>query len=184
MSQVMLVPATSPELKAECIAIRKTVFVQEQGYFHVDEDNQPEDAVALHFLLADSSKIDAGFMGTARLSACPENTYVLSRFALLPPFRGNGNGAKFIQALEHWVLLQQEGFHVVKLEAQGGSYGFYEKCGIIFYTYTYFLHAWQTGIHEAKQRAVYQGAEAASVDEEGFAGTAVRMIVLSDSEWT
>ncbi|KAJ7484233.1 acyl-CoA N-acyltransferase [Mycena latifolia] len=128
MSTVVLIPATAPDLKAKCIAIRKTVFVQEQGYSHLDEDNQPEDAFALHFLLADSAKTDAGFMGTARLSARTENTYVLSRFALLPPYRGNGNGSKFIQALEKWVL-QQEGFHVVQLEAQRGSYEFYEKQG-------------------------------------------------------
>ncbi|KAJ7143822.1 acyl-CoA N-acyltransferase [Mycena epipterygia] len=128
MSNLTLVPATSRELKAECIAIRKTVFVQEQGYFHLDEDNQPEDAVALHFLLADSTKTDAGFMGTARLSARPDNTFVISRVALLPSFRGNGNGAKLITVLEQWVL-QQEVFHIVKLEAQDGSYGFYEKLG-------------------------------------------------------
>ncbi|KAJ7705494.1 hypothetical protein B0H17DRAFT_1126311 [Mycena rosella] len=74
MSPIMLVPATSPELKAQCIEIRKF------GYFHIDEGNQPqvvsaqvfdcpmrsvltlsfmEDPVASHFLLADSAKIDA-----------------------------------------------------------------------------------------------------------------------------
>ncbi|KAJ7708223.1 acyl-CoA N-acyltransferase [Mycena rosella] len=128
MVDVMLLPATSPELKARCIEIRKTVFVQEQGYVHLDEDNQPEDAGALHFLLADSANIDAGFMGTARLSARPEHTYILSRIALLPSSRGNGNGAKLIQALETWVF-QQPGFHIVQLEAQEGTYGFYEKLG-------------------------------------------------------
>ncbi|KAJ7464449.1 acyl-CoA N-acyltransferase [Mycena latifolia] len=136
MSDVILVPATSPELKAECIAIRKAVFVQEQGYIHLDEDNQPEDAVAFHFLLAESGKTDTGFMGTARLSARSgaEGTYVLSRFALLPSFRRNGNGAKFIKALEQWVL-QQEGFHLVELDAQYGSYGFYEKLGYVKHSF-------------------------------------------------
>ncbi|KAJ7438132.1 acyl-CoA N-acyltransferase [Mycena galericulata] len=136
MAEVKLVPAMSPELKAECITIRKTVFVQEQKYLHLDEDNQPEDATAIHFLLTDLStdiKDDdslsrACYMGTARLAARPNGVYVLSRFALLPSFRGNGNGGKFIAALEQWVL-QQEGSHVVELEAQDGTYGFYERLG-------------------------------------------------------
>ncbi|KAJ7021688.1 acyl-CoA N-acyltransferase [Mycena alexandri] len=67
-------------------------------------------------------------MGTARLSARPEQTYVLSRFALLPPFRGGGMGSRFIRALEQWIR-KQDGFHFVNLEAQDGSYGFYEKLG-------------------------------------------------------
>ncbi|KAJ6531394.1 hypothetical protein DFH09DRAFT_1284884 [Mycena vulgaris] len=113
MSDITLIPATSPELKAEYISISKTVFVQEQGYFHLDEDNQPQmlrrdsdpDLLSRSFsvkmpsryvfLLADSTKIEGGFMGTARLFARSEDTYVISRFALLPLFRrGSGNGAK------------------------------------------------------------------------------------------
>ncbi|KAJ7185273.1 acyl-CoA N-acyltransferase [Mycena filopes] len=128
MADIFLVPATSPELKASCIRIRKTVFVQEQGYTHVDEDNQPEDAVALHFLLSGSSNVEGGFMGTARLSVRPEQTYVLSRFALLPAFRGNGMGSRFIGTLEDWIR-NQDGVYFVNLEAQEGSYGFYEKLG-------------------------------------------------------
>ncbi|KAJ7143866.1 acyl-CoA N-acyltransferase [Mycena epipterygia] len=130
MPDAILVPTISPELKAECIAIRRTVFAQEQGYVHLDTNQYTasEDAVSLHFLLADSANPDAKFMGTARLSAHPEHTYVLSRFALLPSCRGNGNGAKLITALEQWVLTQ-EGFHFMKLEAQVGSAGFYEKMG-------------------------------------------------------
>ncbi|KAJ7606648.1 acetyltransferase family [Roridomyces roridus] len=124
MTGIKLVHATSDELKGQCIAIRKAVFVQEQGYIHLDEDNQPEDAVALHFLAIQ----DDTFIGTARLAARPNHVYILSRFALLPSFRGNGNGGKFIAALEQWVL-QQGGFHIVELEAQDGSYGFYERLG-------------------------------------------------------
>ncbi|KAJ6590860.1 acyl-CoA N-acyltransferase [Mycena sp. CBHHK59/15] len=130
MSDAKLVLATDNPSKAACIAIRKTVFVEEQGYSHLDEDNQPEDADALHFLLTadDDSVPQDKFMGTARLLVRTENTYVISRFALLPQFRGNGNGGKFIQALEQWVI-QRNDFQFVKLEAQEGSYGFYEKLG-------------------------------------------------------
>ncbi|KAJ7763119.1 acyl-CoA N-acyltransferase [Mycena maculata] len=152
MSDISLVPATSTELIASCIAIRKTVFVQDQGYIHLDEDNRPEDAAALHFLLASSSQdpdASARFMGTVRLAALPlpvsptlnpdpnTKTYILSRFALLPPFRRGGNGAKFLGLLEHWVLQhtsQDElGSRVVavELEAQEGSYGFYERLGYV-----------------------------------------------------
>ncbi|KAJ7765275.1 acyl-CoA N-acyltransferase [Mycena metata] len=126
MADITLVPAISPELKAHCIRIRKTVFVQEQGYTHVDEDNQPEDTIALHFLLRNA--VDDGFMGTARVSVRPEQTCVLSRIALLPPFRGGGMGSKFMRALEEWIR-KQGGFYFVNLEAQDGSYGFYEKLG-------------------------------------------------------
>ncbi|KAJ7732645.1 hypothetical protein B0H16DRAFT_1732638 [Mycena metata] len=100
MANFTFVPATSDELKARCIVIRKAVFVEEQRHTHLDEDNQPwvraymsasdnnpllpffsEDAIALHFILAEN---ELTFMGTARLSAPgPEtNTYIISRFAL------------------------------------------------------------------------------------------------------
>ncbi|KAJ6531407.1 hypothetical protein DFH09DRAFT_1093261 [Mycena vulgaris] len=117
MSDITLRPATSPELKAECISIRKTEPAHPAMIFF------SEDAVALHFLLADSAKIEGGFIGTAHLLARSEDTYVISRFALLPPLRRGGNGVKLIQTLEQWIL-RQKGFHVVVLEAQDGSCDF------------------------------------------------------------
>ncbi|KAJ7708262.1 hypothetical protein B0H17DRAFT_1274020 [Mycena rosella] len=176
VDDVMLLPAPSPELKARCIAIRKTVSLIQQlsrtglcpgtgpGYVHLEEDNQPGDAGALYFVPPNSVDIEAGFMCTARLSARPEHTYVLSSS------RGNGNGAKLMQELKTWSL-QQPGFHVVQLEAQEGT------------DFTRSVQYSRIGIYETKPRAVYQGWQAAFVDNEEFVGAADRVMVFHSSWW-
>ncbi|KAK7063521.1 acyl-CoA N-acyltransferase [Favolaschia claudopus] len=146
-----LLPATSPERRVRCIVIRKAVFVEEQGYTQLIEDNRPDDDIAIHFLLINgddhaASLPDLSPLGTVRLFLQPPTTlndtsrittppttiYFISRLALLPQFRGNGTGAQFVRLLEEWIFEQVEvGRCVVSLDAQRGTYGFYEKIGYV-----------------------------------------------------
>lgn len=100
-------------------AIRKTVFVEEQG---VPEglDLDGLDPESLHVLALD----DQGrSIGTARV----QEDGKIGRMAVLKPWRGRGVGRALLEALLKEA--KRRGLSQVRLAAQTQASGFYEKHG-------------------------------------------------------
>ncbi len=107
---------------ATCRALRREVFIEEQGVSEADEVDDQDDA-AIHLLAHDG---DAP-VGTARLLLKGE-TGKIGRVCVRAPARGTGLGAALIRAALE-VLRQQPGVTVAALGAQSHATGFYEKLG-------------------------------------------------------
>jgi predicted GNAT family N-acyltransferase len=103
---------------AEIRRFRNAVFTDEQ---HIDEskdfDGQDQDAV--HVLVRSQGK----FVGTGRM--LPDGH--IGRLAVLPAYRGQGFGAKLVQAL--LIEASSRGLKRVYLGAQKQVVGFYRKLG-------------------------------------------------------
>ncbi|EPH41405.1 GNAT family N-acetyltransferase [Streptomyces aurantiacus] len=117
-----------------CFAVRKEVFVAEQG---VPEDLEYDeyDGVAVHVLAV---RADEGApVGTGRLltgaAAAVKNgdadpgVGALGRLAVLRSARGLGVGARLVAAIED--AARERGLHAVDLHAQTHALGFYERLG-------------------------------------------------------
>jgi predicted GNAT family N-acyltransferase len=106
---------------AACRALRRAVFIDEQGVPEADEIDEMDDA-AVHLLA------HAGGMavGTARLLTYGD-TGKIGRVCVLRDWRGRGIGAALTQAaLGHFAA---RGLAQAKLSAQISALGFYEKLG-------------------------------------------------------
>lgn len=107
---------------AACRALRRAVFMDEQGISEADEMDDL-DPVALHILACD----DGTPVGTARLLlAAPVGK--IGRVCVLASHRGRGLGAGLIRAAEE-VLRTRPGVTTARLGAQLHALGFYEKLG-------------------------------------------------------
>jgi ElaA protein len=107
---------------ATCLAIRRKVFIDEQGVSETDEVDGL-DPVALHLLAMQ----DAAPVGTARLLV-EGAVGKIGRVCVLPQARGTGLGAALIRAAV--VELQaMPGVAKAKLGAQVHALGFYERLG-------------------------------------------------------
>lgn len=111
---------------AACLALRRTVFIEEQG---VPEDREIDgmDDGALHLLATQ----DGQPIGSARILLDGE-TGKIGRVCVLPQARGTGLGAALIRAALD-VLRVQPGITRAKLGAQTHALGFYEKLGFTAY---------------------------------------------------
>jgi len=109
---------------AACQALRRIVFIQEQGVSEADEVDG-RDADALHLLALD----DGRPVGTARLLPKGEIGKI-GRVCVLPGHRGAGLGAALIRSALA-VLRDQPGLTTARLGAQLHALGFYEKSGFI-----------------------------------------------------
>ena len=110
---------------AECIDLRRRVFVEEQGVpFELEVDGMDSPASAcVHFLMLDGEKP----FGTFRAYFETEDTVHLQRFCILKEYRGMGFGkAAFEFAKEHFRAL---GAKKITFGAQCTAISFYEKCG-------------------------------------------------------
>ena len=107
---------------AACLALRRVVFIGEQGVPEADEIDGRDDA-ALHLL----ATLDGVPVGTARLLVAGD-TGKIGRVCVLRAHRGTGLGAALIAASLQ-VLRDQPGLTRAKLSAQTGALGFYEKLG-------------------------------------------------------
>lgn len=115
----------TPDLAA-CHALRRTVFMDEQGISETDEFDDL-DPVAVHLL----ATVDGRAMGTARLLT-DGTTGKIGRVCVLPEARGTGLGAALIRAgIAHFEA--RGGIDTVKLSAQVHALGFYEKLGFTAY---------------------------------------------------
>ncbi|MCW5249320.1 MULTISPECIES: GNAT family N-acetyltransferase [unclassified Streptomyces] len=118
-----------------CLAVRREVFVVEQG---VPEEIEydADDAGAVHVLAADG---DGTPLGTGRLLHGPAaaartgapDTGALGRLAVLRRARGRGVGAALVRALEE--AARARGLTAVDLHAQTHALGFYERLGYTAY---------------------------------------------------
>lgn len=105
---------------AICLALRRTVFIDEQGVSEADEIDDLDD-VALH-LLAVASGVP---VGTARIYVM-NRTAKIGRVCVLKPCRGRGLGAGLIRE----ALEQARGRATsARLGAQVHALGFYAALG-------------------------------------------------------
>jgi ElaA protein len=111
---------------APCIALRRAVFIDEQGISEADEMDDLDDS-AIHLLAA----IDGKPVGTARL-LIDGDIGKIGRICVLAEGRGTGLGARIVQAaMDHLRTLP--GVTKAKLGSQDHAIGFYEKLGFVGY---------------------------------------------------
>jgi predicted GNAT family N-acyltransferase len=107
---------------ATCRALRRIVFIEEQGVPEADEVDDLDDQ-AIHLLAADAGNP----VGTARLLTLG-HIGKIGRVCVLPEARGTGLGAALIRASVAYFRTQP-GIETVKLGAQKSAIGFYIKLG-------------------------------------------------------
>ncbi len=107
-----------------CQALRRVVFIDEQGVSEADEVDGL-DGRAIHLLAWDG----ACPVGTARLLVTG-SVGKIGRVCVLPEVRGAGLGAALIRAALE-VLRGQPGVTEACLGAQSHAVGFYEKLGFV-----------------------------------------------------
>lgn len=109
----------------DCIAIRETVFVKEQGVpieLEVDEMDSPGSGCT-HFLLLDGLRP----VGTFRGYFETEDTVHLQRFCILKEERGRGLGKEAFDFAASYF--RERGAKKLTFGAQVSAIGFYERCG-------------------------------------------------------
>jgi predicted GNAT family N-acyltransferase len=107
---------------AACRALRRVVFIEEQGVSEADELDDLDDS-ALHLLATD----DGTAVGTARLLTFG-NAGKIGRVCVLHHMRGRGIGAALTRAAIG-AFAGMDGVEKVKLSAQISALVFYEKLG-------------------------------------------------------
>jgi ElaA protein len=105
-----------------CRALRREVFIDEQGVSEADEVDELDDS-AIHLLAFDGDTP----VGTARLLV-KGTTGKIGRVCVRASLRGTGLGAALIRAALD-ALRQQPGVTVAALGSQSHATGFYEKLG-------------------------------------------------------
>lgn len=111
---------------AACHALRRTVFIEEQGVSEAEELDDKDDQ-AIHLLAWQAGRP----VGSARILLLGD-TGKIGRVCVLPQARGTGLGAALIRAALD-VLRVQPGIVRAKLGAQAHALGFYEKLGFTAY---------------------------------------------------
>jgi ElaA protein len=107
---------------ATCRALRRIVFIEEQGVSEADEVDDLDDQ-AIHLL----ARQDDTPVGCARLLVMGQ-TGKVGRVCVLPQARGTGLGAALMRAaVEQFRAIP--GVEKVKLGAQTHALGFYERLG-------------------------------------------------------
>lgn len=109
-----------------CHALRRVVFIEEQGVSEADEiDGRDGDAV--HLL----ATVDGVPTGTARILFDGEKGKI-GRVCVLQPFRGTGLGAALVEAAVE-VIRARPGARTAVLGAQLPALAFYERLGFEAY---------------------------------------------------
>ena len=109
---------------ATCRALRRRVFIEEQGVSEADEIDDKDDA-AIHLL----ARVDGRPVGSARLLILGD-TGKIGRVCVLPEARGQGLGAALMRAAVA-ELRAHPGVVRAKLGAQTHALGFYEGLGFV-----------------------------------------------------
>jgi ElaA protein len=110
---------------ASCRALRRVVFIEEQGVSEADEVDDL-DLVSFHLLAVK----DGVAVGSARIVPMNE-TAKIGRVCVVQDQRGTGLGAELIRAAVHEA--KERGFARAKLGSQVHAIGFYEKLGFTVY---------------------------------------------------
>lgn len=124
MADVDIIEALTDDDQAACFAIRRAVFVDEQGVSEADEVDG-EDPICRHFL----ATVDGAPIGAARLKPI-EGAMKVQRVAVLPAARGTGLGAALMRRMIDDVAARHPGLPIV-LGSQIDAVRFYEKLGFI-----------------------------------------------------
>lgn len=127
--------AEDPADREACFAVRKEVFVAEQGVAE-DIEYDAYDAVAVHVLaVADGVPLGTGRLlhGAAAVAKTGGDPSVgsLGRLAVSRAARGLGVGAALVRAVEE--AARAHGLTSVDLHAQTHALGFYERLGYVAY---------------------------------------------------
>ncbi|AKN75568.1 acetyltransferase [Streptomyces sp. PBH53] len=128
--------AEDPADRAACFAVRKEVFVVEQGVAE-DIEYDAYDAVAVHVLAVREDGLPLGtgrlLHGEAAVAKTGGDPSVgsLGRLAVSREARGLGVGAALVRALED--AARARGLTAVDLHAQTHALGFYERLGYTAY---------------------------------------------------
>lgn len=118
MLQIKL--AVTEEDKDLAFAIRKKVFVEEQGIpLHLELDEY--DKTATHFVILD----DNTPIAAARIRETEVNVGKVERVCVLPEHRGKHLGVRVMNAIEEHA--RKMGWKKLKLHAQNYAIPFYEK---------------------------------------------------------
>ncbi|HEY0212599.1 MAG TPA: GNAT family N-acetyltransferase [Paenirhodobacter sp.] len=102
-------------------AIRRTVFIDEQGYSEAEEWDDLDDHALILLAMHGETPI-----ATARLFV-REEAGVIGRICVLKPYRGTGLGAALVT--EGCLRLRAAGCRQAHLSAQTHAIPFYEKLG-------------------------------------------------------
>ena len=115
---------TTDEDRERAFALRKEVFVKEQGVplsLEIDE----QDATAIHFIVNDGDDTIA----TARLREIEPKIGKVERVCVLSSYRGKRLGVLIMESVEQYA--KNIDFNTLKLHAQSYAVPFYEKLGYV-----------------------------------------------------
>jgi predicted GNAT family N-acyltransferase len=112
----------SEEEMADALAVRREVFIEEQGV-PADLEIDGKDEEAIHFVAYDAG--DA--VGAARIRAYDDETAKVERVAVVESERETGLGRAIMDVVEDTA--RAEGYEEVLLHAQAPVIGFYERLG-------------------------------------------------------
>ncbi|WP_019006142.1 GNAT family N-acetyltransferase [Cohnella laeviribosi] len=111
----------------DCLRIRKTVFVEEQGVpedLELDEYDTVDGSCRHWLVLSEGKAVAAG-----RWREYEPGTAKFQRIAVLLPFRGLGVGRKLIEAMEEDA--KASGYGKAVLDSQCAAERFYRKLGYV-----------------------------------------------------
>lgn len=112
-------------LNKDAMAIRKTVFVDEQKF---TDEFDGIDKIATHFVLYDNDE----YVATCRVFKSDESKiYILGRLAVIKKYRGQNIGKVMLKETEKYV--KEMGGVCIKLHAQCRAVEFYNACGYTKY---------------------------------------------------
>lgn len=124
--------AEDPADREACFAVRKEVFVREQGVAE-DIEYDAHDTVAVHVLAVGEDGVPLGtgrlLHGEAAAAKTGGDASVgsLGRLAVARGARGLGVGVALVRAIEE--AARERGLRAVDLHAQTHALGFYERLG-------------------------------------------------------
>lgn len=119
---LVVVPALTPELRAQAYALRHAVFVEEQRVPEELERDGQDDA-AFHAIALE----DGRCVATGRLVRQPDGVGRIGRMAVEKGHRRGGVGARVLAALE--ARARADGLAGLELHAQCQVEGFYARHG-------------------------------------------------------
>ena len=120
----------TPEQRAECLVIRRLVFIEEQGVPESEEiDRYDSDTAALESAVYVLARLGGQAVGTGRLllDEPPGADAHIGRVAVLAEWRRHGVGRSVMAALE--AEARARGFAGITLGAQLHAIPFYERLG-------------------------------------------------------
>ncbi|KAG1697619.1 hypothetical protein DVH05_016057 [Phytophthora capsici] len=126
MPLTVTVATTSDEMQ-HVMALRRRVFIDEQGFREAveTEDTDDDKPTTIHFVGKDSETGE--YVAVARCLLDEANRKAkFGRVAVLSECRGKNFGAQLMNAIEEHVRDRVDWF---VLSSQYGRKGFYEKCG-------------------------------------------------------